>query len=321
MKQVLEVLETVSDLQALRAATSQDQLTSTSRDMQGGTIEAMLVTTLAMLAALAPIQPLSRQPTAPSQATAVPAQPAVLPEAQHAAQQLNAVSLDSDCQQSCAQMTCPDSTVEANSSAQPSLVLPTQQQLPQHAGPKADSQSQVRQDLSPAASSRQNVSSATQNSSANGAGALDLTFQLPPGSPVNSSHKHTLPAATAPSTAHTEQANLAVHAANPELQSATAQKDAIDAVQCFTEQQTADTPSQLAELAKHYPKQSLYKGYRVDLVALLANLSYRHSAAQQKVQQLGCVELLLSQCQVSYLGRKHKNIQCYTITNGAHHST
>lgn len=291
--------------------------------MQGGTIEATLVTTLAMLAALAPIQPFKRQSTVAPQATAVPAQPAVLPEAQHAAQQLNAVSLDSDHQQSCAQMMCPDSTFEANSSAQPSLVLPTQQQLPQHAGPKADnmqSQPQVRQDLSPAASSKQNVSSATPTSSANGAGALDVTCQLPPDSPR--SDTHTLPAATASSTAHTEQANLAVHAANPELQSATAQKAAIDAaVQCFTEQQTADTPSQLAELAKQYPKQSLYKGYRVDLVALLANLSYRHSAAQKKVQQLGCVELLLSQCQVSYLGCKHKNTQCYTITNGAHHST
>ena len=77
------------------------------------------------------------------------------------------------------------------------------------------------------------------------------------------------------------------------------QQDADGALSHFTEHQTADTPVQLAEVAKQYPRQSPYKGYRVDLVALLANLSYRNAAVQQKVQQLGGVELILSQCQVS----------------------
>ena len=62
----------------------------------------------------------------------------------------------------------------------------------------------------------------------------------------------------------------------------------------------ADVPEQLAQLSQQYPKHPPYKGYRCDLVALLANLCFRQKAVQQKVQQLGCVELILSQCQVSF---------------------
>ena len=66
----------------------------------------------------------------------------------------------------------------------------------------------------------------------------------------------------------------------------------------FLQHQIASSPSELAELAQHYPRKSPYKGYRVDLVALLANLSFRRGVMQQKVNQLGRVELILSQCQV-----------------------
>ena len=66
-------------------------------------------------------------------------------------------------------------------------------------------------------------------------------------------------------------------------------------------QQTADSPEEVMHLAVQYPKQSPYSGYRCDLVALLANLCFRCSAVQHKVQQLGGVELILSQCQVPLL--------------------
>lgn len=72
-------------------------------------------------------------------------------------------------------------------------------------------------------------------------------------------------------------------------------------VQQVMVQQTADSPEELMQLAVQYPKQSPYSGYRCDLVALLANLCFRRSAVQHKVQQLGGVELLLSQCQVQQL--------------------
>lgn len=77
--------------------------------------------------------------------------------------------------------------------------------------------------------------------------------------------------------------------------------DACCPVQQDMRQQTAHTPEELAELAEQYPKQSPYSGYRCDLVALLANLCFRRLAVQQKVQQLGGVELILSQCQVHQL--------------------
>ncbi|KAL3153844.1 hypothetical protein ABBQ32_013419 [Trebouxia sp. C0010 RCD-2024] len=62
-------------------------------------------------------------------------------------------------------------------------------------------------------------------------------------------------------------------------------------------QQTADSAEELLRLAEQYPKQSPYTGYRCDLVALLANLCFQCPAVQHKVQQLGGVELILSQCQ------------------------
>lgn len=71
-------------------------------------------------------------------------------------------------------------------------------------------------------------------------------------------------------------------------------------------QQTADSPEELLQLAEQYPKQSPYQGYRCDLVALLANLCFRRSAVQRKVQQLGGVELILSQCQV----QQHLALPC-----------
>lgn len=63
-------------------------------------------------------------------------------------------------------------------------------------------------------------------------------------------------------------------------------------------QQHAESPQELIRLAGQFPKQSPYKGYRCDLVALLANLCFRRHAVQDAVQQLGGVELILSQCQV-----------------------
>ena len=63
-------------------------------------------------------------------------------------------------------------------------------------------------------------------------------------------------------------------------------------------QQDAESPEQLIQLAHQFPRQSPYKGYRCDLVALLANLCFRRLAVQNKVQQLGGTELILSQCQV-----------------------
>lgn len=78
-------------------------------------------------------------------------------------------------------------------------------------------------------------------------------------------------------------------------------------------QQTAESAEQLLRLAEQYPKQSPYNGYRCDLVALLANLCFRRSAVQHKVQQLGGVELILSQCQVQpgfWLSRLHAAHWC-----------
>lgn len=63
-------------------------------------------------------------------------------------------------------------------------------------------------------------------------------------------------------------------------------------------QQHAESPEELIRLAGQFPKLSPYKGYRCDLVALLANLCFRRHAVQDAVQQLGGVELILSQCQV-----------------------
>ncbi|KAL0023730.1 hypothetical protein WJX79_008961 [Trebouxia sp. C0005] len=62
-------------------------------------------------------------------------------------------------------------------------------------------------------------------------------------------------------------------------------------------QQDSGSPEQLIRLAQQFPRQSPYKGYRCDLVALLANLCFRRPAVQNKVQQLGGTELILSQCQ------------------------
>ena len=75
--------------------------------------------------------------------------------------------------------------------------------------------------------------------------------------------------------------------------------DACYPIEQALSQQTADSPEELIKLAKQYPKQAPYSGYRCDLVALLANLCFRRSAVQHKVQQLGGVELILSQCQVT----------------------
>lgn len=76
------------------------------------------------------------------------------------------------------------------------------------------------------------------------------------------------------------------------------QQDACYPAQQAMSQQTADSPEELMQLAQQYPKQSPYSCYRCDLVALLANLCFRRPAVQHKVQQLGGVELILSQCQV-----------------------
>lgn len=70
------------------------------------------------------------------------------------------------------------------------------------------------------------------------------------------------------------------------------------AVKQLLNQQDAESPEQLIRLAQQFPRQSPYKGYRCDLVALLANLCFRRLAVQNKVQQLGGTELILSQCQV-----------------------
>ncbi len=70
------------------------------------------------------------------------------------------------------------------------------------------------------------------------------------------------------------------------------------AVTQLLSQQDVESPEQLIRLAQQFPRQSPYKGYRCDLVALLANLSFRQLAVQNKVQQLGGTELILSQCQV-----------------------
>jgi len=70
------------------------------------------------------------------------------------------------------------------------------------------------------------------------------------------------------------------------------------AVNQLLSQQDAESPEQLIRLAQQFPRQSPYKGYRCDLVALLANLCFRRLTVQNKVQQLGGTELILSQCQV-----------------------
>lgn len=70
------------------------------------------------------------------------------------------------------------------------------------------------------------------------------------------------------------------------------------AVSQLLSQQDAESPEQLIGLAQQFPRQSPFKGYRCDLVALLANLCFRRLAVQNKVQQLGGTELILSQCQV-----------------------
>ncbi|KAA6426675.1 MAG: maternal effect embryo arrest 50 [Trebouxia sp. A1-2] len=69
------------------------------------------------------------------------------------------------------------------------------------------------------------------------------------------------------------------------------------AVNRLLSQQDSGSPEQLIRLAQQFPRQSPYKGYRCDLVALLANLCFRRPAVQNKVQQLGGTELILSQCQ------------------------
>ena len=79
------------------------------------------------------------------------------------------------------------------------------------------------------------------------------------------------------------------------------EQDACFPAQQAMMQQAADSPEELMQLAQQYPKQSPYSGYRCDLVALLANLCFRRPAVQHKVQQLGGVELILSQCQVQQL--------------------
>ena len=70
------------------------------------------------------------------------------------------------------------------------------------------------------------------------------------------------------------------------------------AVSQLLSQQDAESPEQLIRLAQQFLRQSPYKGYRCDLVAFLANLCFRRLAVQNKVQQLGGTELILSQCQV-----------------------
>lgn len=300
-------------MQALRAATSQDQLTSAESQEQNALYEAMLVTTLAMLTALAPIQPPSRSRTAhqsPAQSHEAPlsaAATSVKHPGQEAGEHRSNVALQSDVPQFSGQSEDPH--VKA-SSMQPAGPLATDEKASRPTAKQA-----ACPEVAPTIIQQQALQSLSLSQQARQASA-DY-FELPPSTAANaslvqppadsrngclssaSSSTEAIPSQSA--NRHPERAfsptSTPAHAQQP---SAASQAEPIGlAVHQFLQHQTADLPSQIAELAKCYPLQSPYKGYRVDLVALLANLSYRHKAVQEKVQQLGGVELILSQCQVS----------------------
>ena len=293
-------------------------LTSTRDHEQTALFQAMLVTILAMLSALGPIQPPSRSQTPSQNSTQSPN--ASLSTASTPAQQAQAATAEpmalASTQSGFCQGELQSSAHQAADSRDPThRGKPIPEQHPgksvgttllskaEAQGPQLQPLSVQRLDLSTSSGRSDPVAAKGPESAAFAAAASNehaADLSTPRSSTATQAPACSPSPATQSASPQPEQeawpASLSVNGQPPATAS---QQDVDSAVSYFTEHQTADTPSQLAEVAKHYPRQSPYKGYRVDLVALLANLSYRNAAVQQKVQQLGGVELILSQCQVS----------------------
>lgn len=305
-------------MQALRAATSQDMLTSTRGHEQTALFQAMLVTILAMLSALAPIQPPSRSKT-PSQhstqSSNASRRTASIPAQQAQAATAEPMALAS-AQSGFSQGELQSPAHEAADSRDPAHLgkLTLEQHPGNSGGPTLLSKAEAHgAQLQPQSVQRLNLSSSSGHSdpvavkdhdSAASAAAASNVLAADLSRPSSSTATQAPACSNSPATQSAspqpeQEASPASVSVNGQSPATAQQQDVDQAVSDFTEHQTADTPSQLAEVAKQYPRQSPYKGYRVDLVALLANLSYRNAAVQQKVQQLGGVELILSQCQVS----------------------
>ncbi len=217
-------------MQVLRALTAHDEAEKKQDGIPQDQLITLLTLTLAMLAALNPIQPPRRHTNATQQ--------------------------------------------PANTQAQPSsesMPLSKQQNPPNAdarlSGPTAETQMQEAEP-SPASSQLQQASGlhSTQEHEA----APHLVADLDPYHDSIQAHSQ--------ADAHNQSLSQAVNQ--------------------LLSQQDAESPDQLIRRAQQFPRQSPYKGYRCDLVALLANLCFRRLAVQNKVQQLGGTELILSQCQV-----------------------
>lgn len=316
-------------MQALRAATSQDQPMSATSQECSSFCTAAVVTALSLLAALEAIQPARRRhaphPTAPNQPTnqsahhlqatssesnskAREAAASIRLPMEDLPEQRQAATPQAECSQPAHQN--PASARKApHEDMQSATALSSREQALQTSGSATalDTAAEL-QALSSAAISSPNGCRAASDTERVSRTESDTT-QLPAedlSSAIKHSNSSCVEATTAVSASpYAEQLTLPTHTPhNTQQPSAPAQSDAINvAVDHFLQRQVADSPTQLAELARQYPVQSPYQGYRVDLVALLANLSYRNNAVQQKVQQLGGVELILSQCQVTFCTR------------------
>ena len=243
----------------------------------------MLVCTLAMLAALNPIQP-PRRRSQPSKQT-----PA------HSAQQSSSLQPKQVSKTAKHDMGPPDEAQQGVINGQSHHPLSSCQ-----AG-----------DLRPGNQSPPTLGSATDATPLNSAGcsqtAADQSGQFKDAAASTQRQQHRDALSTQPQSQAFDQSNESMHSTpalgqaasqGPPTQAEQQQADGGYPVGQILQQQCADSPEQLVRLAEYYPKQSPYKGYRCDLVALLANLCFRRPAVHEKVQQLGGVELILCQCQV-----------------------
>lgn len=325
-------------MQVLRAATSHDEVTLSSSSVAEKVLDAMLVTALAMLSTLNPIQPPSRTthnvpaPAQPQMHSTGPQDPSPLhqtqPDQEHSRSGLASLQhadangpahmpLPPGIQQEVGQRQASEtqashlasqSLVHRQAPADAASALP---QLPGHAPALPQLAAQVSHPPQPldTASGMQHAHSTGQESShklAAVASSQGDRHTTPTDNKADALDAADLGGPRQQLGAGTSTCDQVSAAADSSEQAAASQQQVKQLpvtarVDGFLERQVATSPFELAHLAQHYPRGSPYKGYRVDLVALLANLSYRRSATQQKVQQLGGVELILSQCQVNLL--------------------
>ena len=269
-------------MQVLRALTALDESSAQHSSLAEGQLLPMLVCTLAMLAALNPIQPPRRHSKALQASSGQTLKPAPSVESlQPTASAHHDTELPDELSQGIANAQ----------SHQTSAATSSSQNLDSQI--HKSSSSTARCISQPSISQRNGVKAALSTQPQNCSVMQSSQLQQ---------QNLSAPASTLPASGSTSDHT---HAELPAHLTQVRQTDTCgSAVEHSLREQCADSPEDLLKLARQYPKQSPYQGYRCDLVALLANLCFRRTAVQKKVQQLGGVELILSQCQVHCLPRE-----------------